>query len=173
MKTFLIVFLILCGNLFGASARKPEIKKKIPVAKVEMAPQRTKQQDEELKSWIIGVQNQAKQAIQEADIAQKETENTKIALSAATESAISLQKTIDAQTNAYNQALLDKEKLSIENKKLEKKNGFLSNILGFEAAAIVLLILLWLKIPALIPGYGWAIVAAAPIGVFFLVKLIL
>jgi hypothetical protein len=134
---------------------------------------RTSQQQAELKEWVLGIKRIAKDAVVKADEAQKEAEISQGALAEANSHADTLQTQINEQTVLLNSAIIEKKKAVAHDEATTKENNFLKTILGFQAAAIALLICLWLKVPQLSIPYGIAATVLIPIAVFFAVKHIL
>lgn len=153
------------------------VKKAVPVAQGKF---RTAQQDAELKQWIIGIQDLARVAQDNADKAETEAVASRGALTKATEEltganlqADKLQTQINLQTANLNQAIDDKNKAVALEQAVIKKNKFLETILAVEAAALAVFILLWLGVPNMAAPWGLVATVASPVVVFGLTKLIL
>jgi hypothetical protein len=172
MKSLLLSAIFLLGCSTSVLEAAP-VKKEIRTAQLAPGSKvRTAQQDAELKEWIIGIQKLAQDAQKDAENAEREAALSRSELVAATENADTLQQAINAQGKQLNQALTEKKKAQEEVVKLTKKNNFLENILGIEAALIAILACLWLRVPSM-GTYGLIATVAAPIVIFSLVKLIL
>jgi len=144
------------------------------------AANRTAKQEADLRDYILGIQRIAQEAIQKAKDAESEAadsrgelESIDRALTEANRNTEILQGAINEQANALNSAITERDKARAHDEKTTRQNNTLKNILGAEAAAIAVLLLLWLGVPSLAPPWGLVATIAAPGIVFGLVKLIL
>lgn len=138
------------------------------------------EKEKELNGLLKEIQVLSEESSAAALEAEKQAEESRTNLDAADKSLVEanknadlLQTAINSQAQALNQAIIDGEKLKVENKKLVDKNKFMEMILALEAAAITFFILLWLGIANFSPPWGIAVLASGPVAIYFLMRLIL
>lgn len=149
-------------------------------ATVLVTPVIPPEKEKELNILLKEIQTLSEESSAAAREAEKQAQESRASLDAADKSLIEanknadiLQTAINSQSQALNQAIIDGEKLKINNKKLEEKNSFLENVISLEAAGLMFLLLLWLGIANFSPPWGMAVLAGGPIAVYFLMRLIL
>lgn len=163
-----------------AETNSDKIAIKAARATVLVTPIIPPEKEKELNSLLKEIQILSEESSTAAKEAENQAKESRAALDSADKSLIeanknadTLQTAINSQAQALNQAIIDGEKLKVENRKLVDKNKRMEFILGLEAAAITLFILLWLGIANFSPPYGLLILAGGPIAVYFLTRLIL
>lgn len=186
MKYLLILLSIFALNT-SALGETIVAKKATPVQSEGKVKIRTAQEDAELRDWIIGIQNLARESQEEADRAQEEVNKTKVFLeeanrnlSQSSQKLDSLQLEIDSQAKALEESIKEKDKAikdklkAIEHdEKTTAKNNFLKNILGIQAGFLGLLVCLWLRVPNLSPPSGLVATVASPLVIWGALKFIL
>lgn len=158
---YLTVFLMAFGGLSEAAPVK--------AAPVSGVVTRTAQKEAELQDWIKGIQRLAVEAVDSAVAAEKEASDSREALAdiearleAAKVKTDGLQKSIDEQADALNQAKLDAAAAKKHDLETTKKNRTLTNIVGLEAALVAIFVCLWLRVPQL--SFPWGLIATIAAG---------
>lgn len=186
MKSLLCIFLLLATPLWARTARKPVPVMPAPAVEqqpaVPMARQRTVEEDEQLKAWIIDIQTTAQDQLKRADAAEAEAQASRAQSAIAESKAGEAQKQLVDIQAKYNGVEDERNKAIAERdtehkarvaaeahvSKIKSYLGFaLGGLLAF--AAFYLLsqfplpppLSLYVRIggPVLAFGLGWLIVA--------------
>ncbi len=161
MKRFLLIFLALTLPL-GATVPK----------RTEMAPPRTVQQDLELRDWIVGIQTVAQEAEKRADAADQEAQIARAQSVIAGAKLTEVQNQLATIQRLYD-ALLDQVRVLQERlAKAMKLLGEFSWIIGICLAFVVLLLMLWLHVPAMSPPWGLVACCALPLLALSVIKIL-